>query len=369
MARLLLFNPENDIRLGEIPGKTPRRLTNNVVALGRDGALLPLWWADETDTVLVRCDNEAMFEQYLRKVKALESKFGLKANILYQGQRLTEECIGSPWGWSYDSANIMRQAGSISLTDVEVERIRQLSHRRTSIIINNSLRGLLSFPLPASAKECHTMSEVISFLRENNGGYIKAPWSSSGRGVIKIDKEPDEKTCVLIESFIRRQSSVICEHMLNGVQDFAMLFYCENGLANYKGLSIFNTRGGTTYSGNIVDDDDRLHDIIVHRGVEANRIDQLKEALLKVLTEHVAPYYMGWLGIDMLVTADGLVAPCIELNLRMTMGVVAWYLARRLPKELLPSLYSVAINDKQNAGISIIGAEPDSKFNFTVSTF
>ena len=37
MPRVLLFNPENDVRLAEVPGRTPRKLTENVRALGRYG--------------------------------------------------------------------------------------------------------------------------------------------------------------------------------------------------------------------------------------------------------------------------------------------------------------------------------------------
>ena len=37
----------------------------------------------------------------------------------------------------------------------------------------------------------------------------------------------------------------------------------------------------------------------------------------------MAPWYEGPVGVDMLVTSDGNLHPCIEINWRMTMGMVA----------------------------------------------
>ena len=39
------------------------------------------------------------------------------------------------------------------------------------------------------------------------------------------------------------------------------------------------------------------------------------------IAEVVAPGYSGPLGIDMLATGDGRINPCVEMNLRMTMGM------------------------------------------------
>lgn len=47
------------------------------------------------------------------------------------------------------------------------------------------------------------------------------------------------------------------------------------------------------------------------------------DAQKTILQSMIAPRYSGPVGIDMLATADGHINPCVEINLRMTMGMVA----------------------------------------------
>jgi hypothetical protein len=55
-------------------------------------------------------------------------------------------------------------------------------------------------------------------------------------------------------------------------------------------------------------------------------IDQVVEEVLKAIDTLIAPHYSGPLGIDMMLYRDdkGEIAinPCVEVNLRMTMGMV-----------------------------------------------
>ena len=51
------------------------------------------------------------------------------------------------------------------------------------------------------------------------------------------------------------------------------------------------------------------------------------------MTEMVAPHDTGPLGVDMLAGNDGTLNPCIELNLRRTMGFVARDVFNRLHEE------------------------------------
>lgn len=361
MARVLLFNPENDVRLAEMPGRTPRKLTEYVRALGRDGALLPLWWADEGDYILVREGDRETVE---RKAEEMRSEFGLKANIVFTGEKVTGAAVGMPWGWSYDSANVLSSAGATCPDDEQIERIRLLSHRRTASEIARRLREGLNFDIPAPAVECRTMTVVQDFLKKHNGGYVKAPWSSSGRGVFNVDSLPDRFACTQIESIIKRQGSVMCETALTGVADFAMLFRAEGGMVAYKGLSVFDTNGGTAYSGNVVAKEDYLENLLKSKGADGGQLNGIRETLAEVLTDVTGPHYEGWLGVDMMLLADGSIAPCIELNLRITMGVVAKYLAKRIPAELLPGRYSVGRNGGDTGIISLTGRNDKATFVF-----
>ncbi len=55
----------------------------------------------------------------------------------------------------------------------------------------------------------------------------------------------------------------------------------------------------------------------------------------RALDAVIAPHYTGPLGVDMMVARTGggerFVMPCVEVNLRYTMGFVAMAVARRCP--------------------------------------
>ena len=60
------------------------------------------------------------------------------------------------------------------------------------------------------------------------------------------------------------------------------------------------------------------------------QFDEVVEALAQVLDEMIAPHYQGWMGVDMLLfnaqSKGGEneigINPCVELNLRPTMGAI-----------------------------------------------
>ena len=95
---------------------------------------------------------------------------------------------------------------------------------------------------------------------------------------------------------------------------------------------MFTTDGRGYYSGNIVATQPELEQML------GTDIHPLATKLEQALTSLICPYYRGWLGIDMLLYRDHetrttLTAPCIEMNLRCTMGVAAMKIASRLPAE------------------------------------
>ena len=111
------------------------------------------------------------------------------------------------------------------------------------------------------------------------------------------------------------------------VKDFAMEFYSDGqGNVSYLGLSLFHTVNGA-YTGNILAHEEVKREMII-RYVSTDTLQQVQERI-KVLTG--AMYkgrYKGPFGIDMMVVAtdekDGfLLHPCVEINLRRTMGHVA----------------------------------------------
>ena len=96
------------------------------------------------------------------------------------------------------------------------------------------------------------MAEVEQALRIYQQIVIKAPWSSSGRGIRFIDKELNEYQRRWIQNVIASQGSVVIESFCHKVKDFGMEFESDGqGHVRCLGLSIFHTQNGA-YIGNIL---------------------------------------------------------------------------------------------------------------------
>ncbi len=312
-----LFNPENDLALGlGCRNYTP---PPHAAALHRAGALLPFWWAEDGDSVIVPEPIAGMADDLCRE-------WGLRGKV-YDGER----DIASPWGWSLDAKRQLCAAGVGSQylpTDERIEQMRNLSHRRTSIEILARLgeeypRGIeFTDPLQAVEMEMNC-----------RGCYVKSPWSGSGRGVFCASSLSREALHSRVAGIINRQGSVILEPGLDKVMDFAALFYGDGERVSFRGWSVFETESRGMYVGNIVAPQQHLVSMITDRcdGDELWMLVGRLESILSGLTRGV---YRGWMGIDMMVYKDGgnecRIMPCVELNLRMTMGVVAMKIAERL---------------------------------------
>ena len=250
---------------------------------------------------------------------------------------LTTENIGRvkcvrPWGWSHAIANSLQRAGiPVGLMpDAEaIERIRLLSHRRSSVIINRRLKdGGIDVSIPVEISDTALLTEYIG---RHKSVVIKSPWSSSGRGVIYSDRMNASALLRHAEGTIKSQGSVLVEPRLDKIVDFAMLFEISEGNARYVGLSVFETLSGGNYTGNIIASKQYLSAIITQY-VAPSCLERIRQSLETILTDLIGNTYTGICGIDMMVYKDSTdcyrIAPCIELNLRYTMGYVAHCLAR-----------------------------------------
>lgn len=106
------------------------------------------------------------------------------------------------------------------------------------------------------------------------------------------------------------------------VKDFGMEFESDGkGHIEYLGMSLFHTANGA-YTGNLLASESAKKEIISRYIPDA----LLKKVQQKICTELGETYkgkYQGPFGIDMMVCANSLLHPCVEINLRRTMGHVA----------------------------------------------
>ncbi len=371
MAKVHLFNPENDVALGY--WRRSFTLSPLVRSLHADGAALPVWYASPDDYVY--CPKACDFAEWSKEMSCL---FGLKVNL---SDSLPSGLDGAPWGWSLDAARQMSVVGAIVPDEESLLKIRELSHRRLTVAVMSRLRVMLPFELPEIPVEAKSVAEVRRQFEKWGGKmYVKEPWSSSGRGVIYLDRlsESDE---LRIANIIRRQGSVMCEFAVSKRRDFAMEFRSLGGRVEWVAYSLFFNGHGTSYCGNLLAPDSEIESILASEGVDLDKLNALKETLLAIFTDLVAPYYEGCFGVDMMVAEDGMIVPCVEVNLRMTMGMVAaiWrdrYLSPdsrgRYYVRLLASgqsnVNAPVIRDGRliKGRLSLTHLTPDSKFEFVV---
>ena len=278
---LHLFNPEHDIALAaHLAHFTPPHAARQLKA---DLCWLPALWANADDAVLVE-NAEYSRKACSRRLKLL----GRKAPQFVERQQLPQLKITrvEPWGWDAALA-----------TDLE---------------------GTVG-----EAVECATLEQVEGYRERWGQIVVKSPWSSSGRGVHFSVQEG------WINNVLKVQGSVMVEPYYNKVKDFGMEFERDkDGQVRYLGLSLFHTKNGA-YIGNLLVTENTKREQI-SRYISTELLDKIKQNIIENirLDDYVGPF-----GIDMMiVNADGkwkmndgscLLHPCVELNLRRTMGHVA----------------------------------------------
>lgn len=259
-----------------------------------------------------------------------------------------------PWGWDRHIVGVLRRLGApdrLLPTEAQLDRIRELSSRHTAVrvleLLNRQPSAEVNDAAPVfTSRWCTNEDEVNAAIRDFGGlAMLKQPWSCSGRGVWRSDMGSSEQR---IRKTLREQNAVEVEPLYVRTADFAMEFYADaDGSVRYEGLSLFETHDGGGYAGNAIAPQSelrrRLEALAPPSLLDAEGhlpLDELAARLCSVLSEvllppsssllpppsHLLPYE-GPLGVDMMLTPEG-IHPCIEVNLRNTMGRVAIFQAR-----------------------------------------
>ena len=119
------------------------------------------------------------------------------------------------------------------------------------------------------------------------------------------------------------------------MQDFAMLYDIRHGKAIFRGYSLFYNSGYSAYSGNVLLDDAAIKKLL-SQYVPEEWLAATETVTGNALENVLRTDYEGPVGVDMLIykTERGYnIAPCIEVNLRMTMGRLAHHLYDKFIEE------------------------------------
>ena len=102
-----------------------------------------------------------------------------------------------------------------------------------------------------------------------------------------------------------------------------MLFECHHEGIDFIGYSLFESKNGA-YSRNILASNDEIEDIIASY-IPRDMLIAVREDLTSILTDTLVGHYEGFLGVDQMIcqTESPIFIPISEINLRMTMGLIA----------------------------------------------
>ena len=342
MTKLYVFNPEPDLVLAEEKqgrGMTPPRAAR---LLRRDLGFLPAFMAMDGDWVMVddvevARQASAPFAQFLPDVKWVTPK-GVER--MPQREKLHVECC--PWGWDEDVRNQLLRIGMneyLMPSQGDLVKWRRLSHRATSIGLLDEI--VKAHPLAVGERiEATSLDEVRELMRQWHGAVVKAPWSSSGRGVRFVGETLSENEEGFIRRVLEQQQSVVVEPHYDCVLNFALEFFVrERRTVPLEGISVFSN-AGAAYTGNLLAPEKEKQAMLekyvdaltmldisyrIHRWLGNVACDgTIASPFLRVLR--------GPVGVDMMLvrTAEGIrIHPCVEVNFRCTMGHVALHVHQR----------------------------------------
>jgi hypothetical protein len=384
--KLLLFNPENDLALAN--NDENYIAPASVRQMGEELSFLPIFWAKRGDVVLVP-NREVAMEGLEHCVHGL---YGAKYNKVFRTdvflrdidvRLVTPDELRSnsltavePWGWNKALIKRLKMYGidEALLPDVEsMKKNRNLSNRSTACDVLIRIRETLAdavelegFPLKQTvcgdSYKCFSLDDIRYCSYGYDAMLIKSSWSGSGRGLRFFNPKKDyndeelrlrEPLYGWCKNNIKRDGALYVEPFYDKVVDFAMEFNFENGICTYEGLSLFNTNLQGAYKSSVIADEKyKLAQITQY--VSPMLLDCIKyNFIYNIGCQLYKDYrlYNGSMGVDMMICRDKksdskfLVHPCVEINVRMTMGLVS--LAIRDCLNLGNDIYSYAVSYDQ----------------------
>ena len=334
--KLHYFNPghETAIQSGMIH-YTPRA---SVRKMTTDLALLPLWYGKNEDYILI--DESSDSSIFLNTIpEELRPTLRPITHSELKTQTFQEKIEVLPWGLSPQAIHFFETLQSENkqlIIPQWKDEYAILTGRETAAGYLKQIQDILpEFRIINPPQFCINPDAINDFIATYPPPYIlKMPYSSSGKGIYWLhNRHLDKLSMQWITGAIKRQGMVSIEPALDKVCDFALEFESDGkGAVRYKSLSVFNTLPSGAFSGNMLGTQQSLKKQVTNY-IPEEEFETIKKTIIRLLSEDLGMSYKGYFGVDMLIYRDNdsfAIHPFIELNLRFTMGLVAFHLSERL---------------------------------------
>ena len=349
-----MFNPSSDFALAcgnghYIPPKGVRMMEDGL-------AVLPLWWAEEDDCILMSDDTVRLVDSdtigmLWRVLGAGGTDDDMKRiwecmHVLDSDDDRIASLSPCPWGWNLPVFNRFAGVGVNAQLMPDRERLsecRQLSSRSFACSYIGELFCDSRFDEVGDLLVGQGMRMIsLDDVNRMNGScpdspvIFKTPWSSSGKGVWRADVGyPYDMRRVrnAVEQF---GGLLVDDFYDDKLIDFALEFSVGDDVS-FLGYSVFETSEGGKYGYNLVESQESLRSRVLSTGISEYLLDLVELYSVESLRKRLCGHYRGVVGIDMLVCRhDGKVKlhPCVEINLRNNMGVLSICVYKRIREAL-----------------------------------
>lgn len=316
--KIYLFNPDNDLALASFSPyyQSPERIRRMMA----DMSFLPFWFADAG--ALVKVASEERVEAFLAQYGDWVANRSVGFTCRWEdGEYL-------PWGWNPSLVHTLRKEGCRVEglpDDARLERLRKLSSRVHAVDLLAELTT--DTRLKGISRVARSLEDVEKMMAQHHRIILKAPWSGSGKGILRTSvPEWNEHAKGWTSRVVRTQGAVMVEPLYDRQTDFAMEYHIdEEGRVAFCGYSLFETDVHGYYKGNVL-----LSDTAIEQRLSAHLpidlLHRIREVHMAFISQRLASDYRGYIGIDMMICREGetcFCQPCVEINLRMTMGMVS----------------------------------------------
>jgi hypothetical protein len=242
-------------------------------------------------------------------------------------KNLKEKCsekfkLNPSFSWKHGHQTLFERSTSLTLLIEILDKYAQ------PWFIPKSLTGI-----PVSGIE-----EIEKLIQMHDSVVLKAPLSSSGRGIQIIRRNTlNHSNIAWIAGILKHQHYLILEPYLEKLADLSFQFRIhENAGVEFLGLTCFETNSNGKYKGSLINPE--IHDILPGKFVfdledKLNKTAHILGEALK--TSAYAVLHRGYLGVDAMIFRNGsqiAIQPCIEVNCRMNMGILNLFLQKQIQK-------------------------------------
>ncbi len=330
--KLHIFNPEHDIALAY--NRPHLTMPHTVQVLRNSLGWIPALWAGENDLVLVADVNSARNASFRFRKRMKNITFVSTSDLKDYDIDAVD-----PWGWDVTIKTELMESGvreDLLPSNKRLESIRNLSNRRnTSVVLNELCNG--EYWMCGESTYIQSVNDLMGLLKEQKNIVAKVPWSSSGRGIRYItDGDMTDSTLGFLSRTIQLQGGIMVEPYYPKVIDFGMEFVAKkDGSIDFVGVSLFKTERAA-YAGNVIaSEDEKLLYLSQYLSLD-NQVEPVINRICQIFPQLMKDVYEGPFGVDMMIVSrpekNGfLLHPCVEINVRRTMGHVALDLFKNSP--------------------------------------